>query len=49
MPKQNQHEMPLDDILTGQECATGVQKIEGFICLWLRDKIQLAKYDEEWL
>jgi hypothetical protein len=26
MPKQNQHEKPLDDILTGQECATGVQK-----------------------
>ena len=39
MPKQNQHEMPLDDILTGQECATGVQKNTGFFCLIsLRDK-----------
>ena len=31
--------MPLDDILTGQECATGVKKNTGFFCLIsLRDK-----------
>jgi hypothetical protein len=29
MPKQNQHEKPLDDILTGQECTTGVQKMQA--------------------
>ena len=39
MPKQNLHEKPLDDIFTGQECATGVQKNTGFFCLIsLRDK-----------